>query len=187
MAKQSRRPLEASGTSGMKVIANGGLNFSVMDGWWDEAFTPDVGWRIGNAEEYDNLDYQDEVESRLIYEGIEKELVPLFYNRGEDKLPRGWISMMKNSMKKLGPVYNSHRMVEQYSKKFYFASHEKRMTLMKNNWEKGKEFSKWKSRLYDSWHKVTFLSISEEEKNGDLKVGLKYPILAEIELGDLTP
>ena len=58
---------------------------------------------------------------------------------------------------------------------------------MKNNWEKGKEFSKWKSRLYDSWHKVTFLSISEEEKNGDLKVGLKYPILAEIELGDLTP
>lgn len=182
-----RRPLEASGTSGMKVIANGGLNFSVMDGWWDEAFTPDVGWRIGNAEEYDNLDYQDEVESRLIYEGIEKELVPLFYNRGEDKLPRGWISMMKNSMKKLGPVYNSHRMVEQYSKKFYFASHEKRMALMKNNWEKGKEFSKWKSRLYDNWHKVTFLSISEEEKNGDLKVGLKYPILAEIELGELTP
>jgi starch phosphorylase len=182
-----RRPLEASGTSGMKVIANGGLNFSVMDGWWDEAFTPDVGWRIGNAEEYDNLDYQDEVESRLIYEGIEKELVPLFYNRGEDKLPRGWISMMKNSMKKLGPVYNSHRMVEQYSKKFYFASHEKRMALMKNNWAKGKEFSKWKSSLYDNWHKVTFLSISEEEKNGDLKVGLKYPILAEIELGELTP
>jgi starch phosphorylase len=182
-----RRPLEASGTSGMKVIANGGLNFSVMDGWWDEAFTPDVGWRIGNSEEYDNLDYQDEVESRLIYEGIEKELVPLFYNRGEDKLPRSWISMMKNSMKKLGPVYSSHRMVEQYSKKFYFASHEKRMTLMKNDWEKGKEFSKWKSRLYDNWNRVKFLSISEEEKNGDLKVGLKYPILAEVELGDLTP
>ncbi len=182
-----RRPLEASGTSGMKVIANGGLNFSVMDGWWDEAYTPDVGWRIGNAEEYDNLDYQDEVESRLIYEGIEKELVPLFYNRGEDKLPRSWISMMKNSMKKLGPVYNSHRMVEQYSKKFYFASYEKRMALMRNDWEKGKEFSKWKSHLYENWHKVSFLSISEEEKNGDLKVGLKYPILAEIELGDLTP
>lgn len=182
-----RRPLEASGTSGMKVIANGGLNFSVMDGWWDEAFTPDVGWRIGNREEYDNLDYQDEVESRLIYEGIEKELVPLFYTRGEDKLPRGWISMMKNSMKKLGPIYNSHRMVEQYAKKFYFASHEKRMALMKNNWAKGKEFSGWKSRLYENWYKVTFLSISEEEKNGDLKVGLKYPILAEIELGELTP
>lgn len=182
-----RRPLEASGTSGMKIIANGGLNLSVMDGWWDEAYTPEVGWRIGNREEYDNLDYQDEVESRLIYEDIEKELVPLFYSRGEDKLPRGWISMMKNSMKKLGPVYNSHRMVEQYSKKFYFASHEKRMTLMKNNWEKGKDFSQWKNRLYENWNRVKFLSISEEEKNGDLKVGLKYPILAEVELGDLTP
>jgi len=90
-------------------------------------------------------------------------------------------------MKKLGPVYNSHRMVEQYATKFYFASHEKRMVLMKNNWSKGKEFSKWKSKLYENWHKVNFLSISEEEKNGDLKVGLKYPILAEIELGDLTP
>lgn len=182
-----RRPLEASGTSGMKVIANGGLNFSVMDGWWDEAYTPDVGWRIGNREEYDNLDYQDEVESRLIYETIEKEIVPLFYNRGEDKLPRGWISMMKNSMKKLGPLYNSHRMVEEYAKKFYFVSYEKRMSLMKNDWQKGKEFSKWKNHLYENWNKVRFLSISEEEKNGDLKVGLKYPILAEVELGELTP
>ena len=182
-----RRPLEASGTSGMKVIANGGLNLSVMDGWWDEAFTPEVGWRIGNREEYDNLDYQDEVESRLIYEALEKELVPLFYNRGDDKLPRNWISIMKNSMKTLGPQYTSHRMVNEYAKKFYFTSYEKRMNLMKNNWEKGKEFSKWKSRLYENWNKIKFISISEEEKNGDLKVGLAYPILAEIELGDLTP
>ena len=182
-----RRPLEASGTSGMKVIANGGLNLSVMDGWWDEAYTPDVGWRIGNREEYNNLDYQDEVESRLIYETIEKEIVPLFYSRGEDKLPRGWITMMKNSMKKLGPIYNSHRMVQEYAKKFYFASFEKRVGLLKDNWAEGKEFSKWKTILYENWNKVRFLNITEEEKNGDLKVGLKYPILAEIELGDLTP
>ncbi len=182
-----RRPFEASGTSGMKVIANGGLNLSVMDGWWDEAFTPNVGWRIGNREEYDDLDYQDEVESRLIYETIEKELVPIFYNRGEDKLPRNWISIMKNSMKTLGSEYNSHRMVEEYAKKFYFESYEKRMNLMKNSWEKGKEFSRWKSILYENWNKVKFISVTEEEKNGDLKFGLKYPILAEVELGELTP
>ncbi len=182
-----RRPLEASGTSGMKIIANGGLNLSVLDGWWDEAYTPEVGWTIGNREEYDNLDYQDEVESRLIYERIEKEIVPLFYGRGEDKLPRGWIAMMKNSMKKLGPVYNSHRMVDQYARKFYFESFSKRMSLMENNWKKGKEFSVWKNHLIQNWDNVKFLSISEEEKNGDLKVGLKYPILAEVELGDLTP
>ncbi len=182
-----RRPLEASGTSGMKMIANGGLNLSVMDGWWDEAYSPDIGWRIGNREEYADLDYQDEVESRLIYEIIEKEIVPLFYNRGEDKLPRNWISMMKNSMKKLGPVFNTTRMVEQYAQKFYFPSYEKRISLMKNNWEKGKAFSNWKTKLYENWNRVKFISISEEEKNGDLKVGFKYPVVAEVELGDLTP
>lgn len=182
-----RRPLEASGTSGMKVIANGGLNFSVMDGWWDEAYTPDAGWKIGNREEYENLEYQDEVESRLIYEAIEKDIVPLFYNRGEDKLPRGWISMMKSSMKNLGPVYNTHRMVKQYSRKFYFASYEKRMGLMKNNWLKGKEFSAWKHKLNENWNRVRFLSISEESKFDEIKVGLKYPVIAEVELGDLTP
>jgi glycogen phosphorylase len=182
-----RRPLEASGTSGMKVIANGGLNFSVMDGWWDEAYNSEVGWKIGNREEYDNLDYQDEVESRMIYETIEKEIVPLFYSRGEDKLPRGWIKMMKSSMKQLGPQYNSHRMVEEYAKKFYFTALEKRTSLMNNSWQKGKEFTIWKKRLYENWNKVKFLNISEEEKNGDMKVGLKYPILAEIEFGELTP
>jgi starch phosphorylase len=83
-----RRPLEASGTSGMKVIANGGLNFSVLDGWWDEGYSYDVGWKIGNGEEYENLDYQDEVESSMLYETLENEIVPLFYERGEDKLPR---------------------------------------------------------------------------------------------------
>lgn len=181
-----RRPLEASGTSGMKVIANGGLNFSVLDGWWDEAYTPDVGWKIGNREEYENLEYHDEVESRLIYEAIEKDIVPLFYNRGEEKLPRGWISTMKASMKNLGPVYNTHRMVEEYSRKFYFASYEKRMGLMKNNWHKGKEFSAWKHKLSENWNRVRFLSICEENKNDDLKVGLTYHIVAEVELGDLT-
>ncbi|MBU0558866.1 MAG: alpha-glucan family phosphorylase, partial [Bacteroidetes bacterium] len=108
-----RRPLEASGTSGMKVLANGGLNFSVLDGWWDEAYNHHVGWKIGSAEEYKDLDYQDEVESNMIYEMLENELVPTFYNRGEDKLPRKWIAMMKNSMRQLGSVYNTHRMVEE--------------------------------------------------------------------------
>ncbi len=181
-----RRPLEASGTSGMKMIANGGLNLSVMDGWWDEAYTPEVGWRIGNGEEYDNLDYQDEVESRLIYEVIEKEIVPLFYNRSDDKLPRGWINTMKNSMKQLGPVYSTHRMVQEYAKKFYFPSLEKRLNLMKNDWEEGKQLSAWKRKVNSNWDKVKFMYITEEKKNKDLKVGEKYPIVAEVELGELT-
>ena len=94
---------------------------------------------------------------------------------------------MKASMKNLGPVYNTHRMVKEYSRKFYFASYDKRMTLMKSNWHKGKEFSAWKHKLVENWNRVRFLSIDEESKNDDIKVGLKYPIIAEVELGDLTP
>ncbi len=182
-----RRPFEASGTSGMKVIANGGLNLSVLDGWWDEAYSYEVGWKIGNGEEYSDLDYQDEIESRLIYDTLEKEIVPLFYTRGEDKLPRGWIKMMKNSMKQLGPVYNTSRMVEEYARKFYFPSIEKRMYLMKNNWEKGKEFSEWKNKLFNNWNKIKIVNIEEGDSKSNLKVGCKFPIIAKIDAGGLTP
>ncbi len=181
-----RRPLEASGTSGMKVIANGGVNFSVLDGWWDEAYNYEVGWKIGNGEEYNDLDYQDEIESRLIYDTLEKEIVPLFYTKGEDKLPRGWIKMMKKSMQQLGPAYNTGRMAEEYARKFYFPSVEKRMYLMKNNWEKGKEFSAWKTKMFDNWNKIKFHKIEEGDKRSDLLVGYKFSISAKLEVGNLT-
>ena len=182
-----RRPLEASGTSGMKVIANGGLNLSVLDGWWDEGYDPSLGWKIGNGEEYDDIDYQDEIESRLIYETLEKEIVPLFYDRGDDKLPRKWIRMMKNSMKTLGPVFNTHRMVQEYHIKFYDKAYKNRKFLLKNELEKGKEFSAWKANLLQNWDKVKILKTEEKIKNGELTVGTKYKITAEVVLGNLTP
>jgi starch phosphorylase len=94
-----RRPLEASGTSGMKVIANGGLNFSILDGWWDEGYNPELGWKIGNGEEYEDLEYQDEVESSQLYNTLENEIAAIFYKRGDDSLPREWIGKMKKSKK----------------------------------------------------------------------------------------
>jgi len=90
-------------------------------------------------------------------------------------------------MKELGPIYNTHRMVQEYARKFYFPSFEKRLYLIKNNWEKGKQFSMWKSKVYENWNQVKFISVNEENKNGDLKVGDKYFITAEVELGDLAP
>lgn len=182
-----RRPLEASGTSGMKVIANGGLNFSVLDGWWDEGYSSDVGWKIGNGEEYDDLDYQDELESRMIYDTLEKEIVPIFYERGDDRLPRQWIKMMKASIKKNGPVYNTNRMIEQYVDKFYLKSYERRTTLMKDEWKLAKEFSVWKSNLISKWDKIKFNNIEHVKENGDLTVGGKFVVDAEIDLGELTP
>ncbi len=181
-----RRPLEASGTSGMKVIANGGLNFSVLDGWWDEAYDPEVGWAIGRAEEYDDLDYQDELESRLIYEMLEKEIVNTFYDRTSDHLPRKWIEMMKSSMRKLTPFFNTNRMLEEYFMNYYYKAYEKRKMLMKNNWKLAKDFTVWKKHVISNWDKLNFINIKHIHNNGDLSIGETYEVNAEVFLGDLT-
>ena len=182
-----RRPLEASGTSGMKIIANGGLNFSVLDGWWDEAFNNKLGWKIGGRELYNDTDYQDEIESRVIYETLENEIIPSFYDRGSDKLPRTWISMMKTSMSTLGPYFNTERMAGDYFSNYYLKAYENRKSLMKNDWQKGKEFSKWKRKLLDNWNNIKFVKVIQENKNGYLKVNNKYVVSAIVDLGNLTP
>ncbi|MDP2302185.1 MAG: alpha-glucan family phosphorylase [Ignavibacteria bacterium] len=181
-----RRPLEASGTSGMKVIANGGLNLSVLDGWWDEGFSPRVGWKIGNGEEYTDLDYQDEVEARQIYNTLEKEIVPSFYQRDEDKLPRKWISMMKSSMKTLTPFFSTSRMVVEYYEKFYESSWKKREALRSKDWALAKEIANWKNHVTNNWHQIKISSVNDT-KIKDVFVGKFFNINAEIYLGDLTP
>ncbi|MCP5061511.1 MAG: glycosyltransferase family 1 protein [Ignavibacteriae bacterium] len=181
------RPLEASGTSGMKIIANGGLNFSILDGWWDEAYHPDYGWKIGNGEEYENVEYQNEVESRLIYETLEKEIVKTFYERGEDRLPRKWIYMMKQSMKNLGAEFNTNRMVSQYTENFYMKALERRKMIMEKDWTEAKNYSKWKKNLFRNWKNIKFISISEENEKSEMKVDTTYKLISEIDLGKLTP
>src|SRR4029079_14773764 len=120
-----RRPLEASGTSGMKAAMNGGLNLSVLDGWWVEGHAQDNGYAIGAGEEYTDLQYQDDVESRAIYDLLEQEIVPSFYNRSTDGLPRGWLKAMKRSMATCCPVFNTNRMVQEYMEKCYGPSEER--------------------------------------------------------------
>src|SRR5207253_9777008 len=115
-------PLEASGTSGMKASCNGGINLSVLDGWWVEGYAQDNGWAIGAGEEYTDLHYQDEVESRAIYDLLEQEIVPLYYNRSTDGLPRGWLKVMKRSIATISPFFNTNRMVQDYVEKAYCPS-----------------------------------------------------------------
>ncbi|MFN2432496.1 MAG: alpha-glucan family phosphorylase [Gemmatimonadota bacterium] len=116
-----RRPLEASGTSGMKVVANGGLHASVLDGWWAEAYAPEVGWAIGGGT--DDAGSIDEADQVALLELLEREVVPLFYDRGGGNLPQGWVAKMKASMRRLCPVYNTNRMVQQYTEQLYLPSH----------------------------------------------------------------
>lgn len=181
-----RRPLEASGTSGMKVIANGGLNFSILDGWWDEGFDPEVGWKIGNGEEYTDHDYQDEVEARQLYHILETQIGPLFYSRGEDLLPRGWITKVKNSMKKLGPFFNTHRMVQEYFEKFYLQAYEKRRELQKDKWKKASELADWKDKVIQKWSQIKINKVLNGKSNKSIYVGEEFPVEAEINLGELT-
>ena len=182
-----RRPLEASGTSGMKVIANGGLNFSVLDGWWDEGFDPEVGFKIGNGEEYTDPDYHDEVESRQLYNTLETQIIPLFYTRGEDKLPRLWIQKVKNSMKKLGPYFNTQRMVQEYFQNYYQPSFEKRLLLLENQWKAVKDLAAWKENVKKNWSQIRIINVNTTTDSEPIYVGQNFPMSAEIDLGSLTP
>ena len=182
----SRRPLEASGTSGMKAAFNGVLNLSVMDGWWDEAYNPDLGWAIGKGEEYQDLEYQDEVEANAIYNLLEKEIVPLFYNRGPDGLPRGWITKMKNSLKKLCPAFNTHRMVMDYTKAIYVPSFERYRLLGADGAGRAKELARWKSDMRYRWPEVRILQV-EADAPSEVPVGSLIEVRASVQLGSIRP
>lgn len=138
------RPQEASGTSGMKAGMNGVLNFSVLDGWWDEAYTKDIGWQIGNGVEFQNVQEGTEKESRQIYDTLENEIIPLFYERNDQGLPEKWIQMMKQSVLKVGSVYNTHRMVSDYYQKYYLHAQLAYGHLSLNNFAEVKRLCKEK-------------------------------------------
>jgi starch phosphorylase len=180
-----RRPLEASGTSGMKVPGNGGLNLSILDGWWCEGYDGDNGWAIGAGEEYTDLTYQDEVESRALLELIEQDLVPAFYRRGADGLPREWIRRMKRSIMTLVPVFNTNRMVEEYTARCYLPSHHRAARLSADHLRAAKELAAWRRRLVGDWGQVRVEGV--EAPTGELlRVGAEFPVRVRVNLGPFS-
>jgi len=181
-----RRPLEASGTSGMKAAMNGVLNCSVMDGWWDEAYSPEVGWAIGRGEEYADTNLQDEIESKALYDLLEREIIPLFYQRGRDGLPREWIKMMKSSMREIGKSMSSHRMLMDYSNKFYLPALKNYRQLIKDEYKESRALAAYLSKLRQAWDSIAIAKIESNAKpvmqRGDL-----LTVNAQITLGSLTP
>jgi len=181
-----KRPLEACGTSGMKAAANGALNLSILDGWWAEGYQPGMGWAIGSGEEYEDSAYQDQVESQAIYDLLERSVVPLFFERGRDNLPRGWIRMMRNSMCTLAARFNSHRMLEDYVHHFYAPSAFNSKQISTNLFKGARQLATWSNHLRANWSQIQIL-----EKRADTRRAIRMDEAIQVEvhmhLGRLSP
>ena len=179
-----RRPYEACGTSGMKAAANGALNLSVFDGWWPEAYDGNNGWAIGSGEEFEDQDYQDKIDANSLYELLENEVVPKFFDRGPDGIPHAWIDMMKNSMASICVTFNSHRMIEDYMEDYYIQAGQAHQVLGENRLDRAQELRDWKQRVRSLWKDVKILDVSLPA--GDrVALGEELEVTATIQLGGL--
>ena len=174
------RPMEASGTSGMKVLVNGGLNLSELDGWWAEAYTPEVGWALGDGQEHHEPDWDDK-EAEQLYRLLEDELVPMFYDRDASGIPRAWVTRVRASMSRLTPQFSTNRMVREYVEKLYLPS----AAVFHHRTTQGEKVAKklfqWDLQLKQHWLMVHWGNLMvSKEKSG-------WTFEAQIYLGEIHP
>jgi starch phosphorylase len=176
-----RRPWEACGTSGMKVLVNGGINLSELDGWWAEAFVPDLGWALGDGQEHGDDPSWDAAEAETLYERLEREVVPEFYTRNDKGIPTAWVAQMRESMARLTPRFSADRTVREYTEEHYLpaatAYHER--TAMKG--AAGRQLVDWRHSLDQKWAGLRF---------GEVKVTTKdqqHVFVVQVYLDDLDP
>ena len=181
-----RRPLEASGTSGMKAGMNGVLNCSVMDGWWAEGYNPGIGWKVGSGEEYRDEELQDKIESEALYDLLEREIVPMFYRRGRDNLPREWITRMRASMRETGIQFSSHRMLEEYHTRYYKPALASAVALRDSGYKPARELSDYLDRVGKAWHAVRVDSV-ETDAAPVIERGTLVEVRAMVDLAGLSP
>lgn len=161
-----KRPMEACGTSGMKAAINGGINLSIPDGWWDEAYPADIGWTIGRGENYSDTEYQDFVESKALYDILEDSLIPAYFSRRVDNIPREWVSKMRQSMMYTLTNFNSERMISEYVSKYYNEGSRYYKSLVENDFENLKSYCKWLEKVKTQWPHVHVEKFSHKE-NGE--------------------
>jgi starch phosphorylase len=176
-----KRPWEASGTSGMKVLVNGGLNLSVLDGWWAEAYSPNVGWAIGDGQEHGDDPEWDRADAEALYAVLENEIVPEFYQRDEQSIPRSWVARIRESMATLTPAYSANRTVRQYAEEQYIPAATAYARRACGSSELTASFLAWQEDIARNWNDVHFRGMTVTEDNGDFVFG------TEVHLGALDP
>jgi starch phosphorylase len=176
-----RRPWEASGTSGMKVLVNGGINLSELDGWWAEAYTPEVGWALGDGLEHGDDPAWDAVEADALYDLLEREVIPEFYTRDEKGIPTAWVRRMRESMARLTPRFSAERTVREYTEQHYLPAATAYRERAADKGAVGRQMVDWSQALEQQWPTLRF---------GDVKVqtkGKQHVYEVQVYLNDLDP
>jgi starch phosphorylase len=176
-----RRPWEASGTSGMKVLVNGGINLSELDGWWAEAYTPDVGWALGDGNEHDHDPAWDTVEADTLYNLLEREVIPEFYTRDESGIPTAWVKRMRESMARLTPRFSADRTVREYTEQHYLPAAIAYRSRTANKGAIGRQIVDWQHRLEERWAMLHFGEVKVETRGG------QHVFEVQVYLNDLDP
>ncbi len=176
-----RRPWEACGTSGMKVLVNGGLNLSELDGWWAEAHGPDLGWALGDGQEHDADPSWDAAEAEALYDRLEREIIPAFYHRDDNGIPTAWVAMMRESMARLTPVFSADRAVRQYTEEHYLPAAAARLSRFANKGAVARQMVDWRHSLEQKWAALRFGEVKVETK------GLQLVFSVQVYLDDLDP
>ena len=179
-----RRGEEACGTSGMKAAINGVPNLSILDGWWDEAYEPDLGFALGDREIYEPG--QDEFHASGIYSILENEILPMFFQRGEDGLPTEWMERVRNCIQKISPQFNAQRMIREYMHRLYEPAYQASIEFRKDEYQNSRQKAQWASKVESAWDRVRFADVGPKP-NGLLTSGQHLPFQVSVDLAGLEP